>query len=183
MTAAHTQMRRWTLALVVAGALCATTSSSRAQETSYVYAVTVHDNGTVWLRQAQTFSPDLIPQFRCPQTGIRQQPNAPAEWHLNQLGGWSDGACQMVGPAEFASMDAFRTYLKMFGVGTINDAACGPTLHLTLPVQPPNPTTRITVALKLPGAEPITPGSRRSGTDEDTLTWTLYQGTTAVFER
>lgn len=166
-------MKRFAVAAIVASGLLAVVSGARAQETTYLYALTVRENGSVSLKQVQTFSPRLIPQPRCAQIAIRQQPNAPGEWHLKQSGGWASGACQMVGTAEFESMDAFRAYLKLSHVGMVNDEGCSLALHLSLPVLPPNPATHITVALKLPGAEPKTAGAQHNASDKDELIWTF----------
>jgi hypothetical protein len=89
------------------------------------------------------------------------------------MGGWFNGACQMIGTAEFGSLDAFRAYLKQTSLGTVLYDDSGLRFHVSLPIQPPNPTTYITIRFKLLGAEPITANSQRGSDDRDTWIWTF----------
>jgi hypothetical protein len=141
--------------------------------TTYLYAVTVHDDGSVALKYAWSYPAQEVTHDACFQLSARQAPDTPPEWHFQQLGGWFDGYCHLISAARFDTLQAFSTYLQRGSPEALVDDTHGLMLRIALPFRPPNSLRSIVVRLTLPGAQPITPGALRSPQDGDLLTWTF----------
>ncbi len=141
--------------------------------TTYLYAVTVHDDGSVGLKYAWSYPAQEVTHEVCFQLSARPAPDTPPEWHFQQLGGWFDGYCHLVSAARFDTLQAFRTYIRRGSPDALVDDTHGLMLRIALPFRPPNSLRSIVVRLMMPGAQPITAGALRSPHDADLLTWTF----------